>query len=141
MVAENAIRKSFCYNPVMPEVSSIEENNTMALTDEYKLPQELSAFIDDGFLVPLTPTPEEKTIAFDIPSMGYKDERDNDYSFTLIWIHPDFNKDFCHLYHEVPGDLPNFYVLKESRNTPEEHIDLDSLDDLLAWLEDRKERQ
>jgi hypothetical protein len=125
----------------MLEGSSIEERNTMALTDEYKVPHELSTFIDDGFLVPLTPTPEEKTIAFDIPSMGYQDEQDNDYSFTLVWIHPDFNKEFCHLYNEMPGDLPNFYVKKESRNTPEEYIDLDSLDDLIAWLEDKKERR
>jgi hypothetical protein len=55
----------------------------MPLTAEYKIPAELSAFVDDGFLVPLTPTPEEKTIAFDIPSLAYFDERNNDYSLSV----------------------------------------------------------
>lgn len=109
------------------------------LEEEYAIPAELSEYIDSGFLLPLPPRPEEKTAKFDIPSLQYDDERGNEYFFTLTWIHPDHNKEFCHFYDETPGDLPNFFIEKETRNAASDMVeDLESLDDLIAWLEGKR---
>lgn len=73
-----------------------------------------------------------------VPSLDQTDENGNGIIFTLTWIHPDYNAQFCHLYHETPGDLPNFYLKKEKVGAADEQIDIESLDDLTSWLEDKK---
>src|ERR1051326_4711372 len=98
------------------------------LSTENGIPAELASFVSDGFIVPVSFTPDEKTVTFDIPSLAYEDEKDNDFDFSLIWIHPEFNQKFCHFYDETPGDLPNFYLMKETRNARDEQIEIDSLD-------------
>ena len=42
--------------------------------------------------------------------------RDCDTTPGLVWIHPEFNAQFCHYYDEKPGDLANFYLFKETRS-------------------------
>lgn len=96
--------------------------------DDYGLANELKRLVDEGALIPLTPKPEEKTLRF----MFGRD-------YTLIWIHPDHNAEFCHYYTETPGDLPNFYVFREYEDAGDEFLDIDTLDDLLWWIEVRRE--
>ena len=62
-----------------------------------------------------------------------------DTTFTLIWIHPDFNDQFCHYYTEKPGDLVNFYLFEDTTDVGDDWLDVDTLDDLLAWLGERQE--
>jgi hypothetical protein len=57
--------------------------------------------------------------------------------YSLTWIHPAFNAQFCHYYDETPGDLANFFVTRETERMADEQLDdLESLDDLVAWLGD-----
>lgn len=109
------------------------------LAAKYKIPPELDKFIDTGFLEFLSENDAEKTIKFDIPSIAWTDDQDRDTTFTLVWIHPEFNEQFCHYYDEKPGDLANFYVFKETTDLGDDWMDVATLDDLLAWLEERLE--
>jgi hypothetical protein len=79
---------------------------TTNLQSQYAIPAELSSFIDDGVLVPVSETPDEKTLTLAVPSLDYQDENGTESLFSLTWIHPDFNEQFCHSYNETPGDLP-----------------------------------
>lgn len=109
------------------------------LAAEFGVPAELRAFVDNGFLEVLSEKPAEKTVEFHIPTMHYTDDRDAITTFSLIWIHPDHNADFCHYFHEIPGDLPNFYVTKDTTDSGDEQIDgLETVDDLVDWLEQRR---
>jgi hypothetical protein len=58
-------------------------------------------------------------------------------AYSLVWIHPDFNREFCWYYDETPGDLPNFYLTRGFSDLGEESIDVESIDDLIYWLEER----
>ena len=70
------------------------------------------------------------------PLDGNRDRADSFTSYTLVWIHPDHNAEFCHYYLEKPGDLPNFYVRIHSPDAPDKQVDdLNSVEDLLDWLE------
>jgi len=109
------------------------------LAAKYKIPPELDKFIDAGFLEFLSENESEKTIRFDIPLIAWTDDSDRDTTFSLVWIHPDFNEQFCHFYASKPGDLANFYVFKETRELGDDWLDVGTLDDLLAWLEERQE--
>lgn len=107
------------------------------LAERYKIPDEVMAFVDDGTLELDVENAAEKTVEFSIPSLFTSRACDDFTSYSLIWIHPDYNADFCHYYLETPGDLPNFYVLIHSPDGPEEQVDgLDSVDDLVDWLTD-----
>jgi hypothetical protein len=116
---------------------------TTELQTVYGIPAELLPWIDSGILVPLPhPKLDERTVKFNIPKLAYEDEKGRDFFFTLVWIHPDYNAEFCHYYTCTPGDDPNFYIVKETRNDSDEHVDdLESFDDLIAWLEDVKARK
>ena len=105
---------------------------------DYKIPAEFTTFIDSGFLECLSENDAEKTITFHIPSLAWTDESGHDITFTLVWIHPDFNEQFCHYYLEAPGDLANFYVFKETSDLGDEQLDIETLDDLICWLEERR---
>ena len=61
------------------------------------------------------------------------DDQDRDTTFSLVWIHPDFNDQFCHYYDSKPGDLANFYVVKETTDLGDDWLDVATLDDLLVW--------
>lgn len=122
----------------MSESPSFDETSEMPdLAVDYKIPAELTDFIDDGFLEFLSENEAEKTVKFYIPSLAWTDELGHEISFTFVWIHPDFNAQFCHYYLETPGDLVNFYVFKETSDMGDECLDIESLDDLVCWLEER----
>src|SRR5579863_3509915 len=123
----------------MPVFNGVIEMSAFAA--KYKIPTELDQFIDNGFLEFLSENEDEKTITFDIPAISWKDDSDRDRTFTLIWIHPDFNDRFCHYYNEKPGDLANFYIVKETTDLGDEWLDLYAIDDLLGWLEEKQERR
>jgi hypothetical protein len=110
------------------------------LQERYAIPPEIMAFVNDGFLEVLAEKPDEKTIEFHIPSRSYVDRHGNFTTFTVGWIHPDFNAEFCECYDEEPGDLPNFYVVEEVSDHGDEQIcGMDPYDDLESWLTEQKE--
>jgi hypothetical protein len=103
------------------------------------MPPDVDQFVDDGFLEVLTELPNETTVEFHIPSKLSVDRRGRITGYRIVWIHPEYNADFCHYYDELPGDLPNFYVEVQLSNGPSEIIDdLSTDDDLSAWLEERQ---
>ena len=60
-------------------------------------------------------------------------------SYTVFWIHPDFNEECCDFYDERPGDQPNFHVVEEITDVGDQDIEnLDTLEDLTDWLEAMK---
>lgn len=113
---------------------------TQELVERYAIDPELVPFIEDGTLVLAVEEPEKHTVQFDIPAYAVTDRRhDHDTHYTLVWIHPEHNAEHCWYYDETPGDLPNFFVEKESDNGNEsEDADLDTIDDLVAYLEDAR---
>lgn len=102
----------------------------------YKIPQEIQRFVDDGFLEVLSENDAEKTVEFHISSKRSTDRQGRTTTFTLTWIHPDFNAQFCHFYDQTPGDGPNFYVQCETADLGDELIELDSVEHLESWLEE-----
>jgi len=108
------------------------------IAQRYAIPAELTAFIDSGFIQLLAENEAEKTVRFDIPALAWTDDQDRDTTFTLLWIHPEFNAQFCHYYDEKPGDLANFYVFKETTDLGDEWLDINDLDGLLDWLGERQ---
>lgn len=108
-----------------------------AVSQRYALPPEIDRFIDDVFLEMLAERPEEMTVEFHIPAMLKIDHRRRITAYSIVWIHPEHNAEFCHSYLETPGDLPNFFVEVTNPEGPSEVLDdLVTVDDLEAWLED-----
>jgi len=105
------------------------------LKSDFGVPDEFLAFLDRGLLTIVSEDLAERTVTFDVPMLQSVDHLKRTTQYSVIWIHPDFNADFCHFYHDTPGDLPNFMVKQETEDVGDELIDLESLDDLLAWLE------
>jgi hypothetical protein len=105
----------------------------------FGIPPEVMEFVDSGFLELLGEDDAKKTVEFHMPSLRWEDENRRITAFSLTWIHPDFNATFCHYYHETPGDEPNFYVTKDTSESGDEILDLNDVDELVAWL-DAKER-
>ncbi len=103
---------------------------------EYAVPDELMDFVRRGVLKVVSENPAEKTVKFDVPKLQSIDDLRHDVFYNVIWIHPDFNDQFCWYYLEKPGDLPNFMVEKEITDNGQEPIDFETLDDLTAWLAD-----
>jgi hypothetical protein len=106
------------------------------LATTYAIPPELMEFVNDGFLEVLAEAEAEKTIEFHIPSLLYEDHRGRGTSYSLTWTHPDFNAQFCRYYHERPGDLPNFELTIDTDDVGSEDEDLETVDDLVAWLDE-----
>ena len=93
----------------------------------FEIRPELMAYIDKGVLVPLDYTEDDArrgTIELLIPSLNVVQKGEVITTYTLTWIGPS---------HNVGGD-PNFEVVIEHDNG-DEYIDLETYDDLLAWLE------
>ncbi len=104
---------------------------------KYKIPAEIIAFVNEGLLVFLAEDEAMKTVEFHIPSKRQTDDEGRITSYSVTWIHPDFNAEFCHYYDEKPGDLPNFYVKEDTSDVGSDQIDgLESVGDLVAWLEE-----
>ncbi len=115
-------------------------NTTVDLADKYKIPDEVMAFVRDGFLEVSSEDEAKATVEFLIPSLGSTSASDKYVLYVLVWIRPDKNAEFCHYYDEKPGDLPNFYIRIDTDHSREQQVDdLDTVDDLVAWLGDRQE--
>ena len=110
------------------------------LEKTYGVPAELKRFVDAGFLVVVLEKPEERTVTFAIPDLAHTVVNNAETHFTLDWIHPDFNAQFCHYFREKPGDLANFYLTRACRERGDDLIDVESLEDLIAWLSERQRR-
>ena len=94
------------------------------LQTEYGVPDELWQWVGDGVLQLAKEDEAKKTLTFTGPD-----------NTILAWIHPDHNAEFCWRYVNVPGDCANFYLQRCSREHGDEDIDVPTLDDLIAWLE------
>lgn len=106
---------------------------------KYDMPAQLKVFVEEGFLELLSEKDAEKTLEFHIPSKRLVHTRDHIQAYSVIWIHPKFNTKFCHYYIDHPGDLPNFYVVRSFSDDADERIpDLESVDDLIGWLNSLK---
>jgi hypothetical protein len=110
------------------------------LEKTYGVPAELKRFVDAGFLVVVFEKPDERTVTFGIPGLAYTDENNVETYFALDWIHPDVNAQLCHYFRVKPGDLANFYLTRACRERGDEPIDVESLEDLIAWLSERQRR-
>ena len=108
------------------------------LEKTYGVPAELKRFVDAGFLFVVFEKPDERTVTFGIPGLAFTDANDVETYFTLDWIHPDFNAQFCHYFREKPGDLVNFYLTRACREIGDDLIDVESLEGLVAWLSERQ---
>ena len=109
------------------------------MAEKYKIPPEIIAFVDDGFLKIAEEIPDRATVEFHIPSMGNADSSDTYTLYNLVWIRPDRNAEFCHYYDEKPGDLPNFFVRINTDHSRDQQVeDLETVDDLVDWLSEMK---
>ena len=107
---------------------------------EYAIPSDLDTDIDDGFLELIAEKPDEKTVEFHIPSQRWSDDKGSIASYSVIWINPPHNAEFCHFFVETRGDLPNFYVSREfSRCRCRVHR-RSRFRRRLGWLAERAER-
>ena len=105
------------------------------LASEFGIPPEVMDFVDSGFLEIVSNDINTKTVEFHIPSLRFVDPDDHITTYSVTWIHPLFNEKFCHYYDSRPGDLPNFWVTKDTTDVGDEQIDaLEIVDDLVAWL-------
>lgn len=105
-----------------------------------KVPGEIVSLVDDGFLEVSSVDEDEKTVYFTIPSKRVEFTRDHIMIYSLVWIHPDFNSEYCHFYDETPGDLPNFFVERQYSDDAPEAVDgLSSIDELVSWLNELRE--
>lgn len=129
------ITRDFDEEPV-DESSRGSRDMTREIASKYQIPDELMAFVNDGFLEILSEREAEKTIEFHVPSKRTVDPDGRITTYSVTWIHPDFNDQFCHYYPKQPGDLPNFYVTEDTTDLGDEQVDgLDSVSDLVDWLE------
>lgn len=105
------------------------------LAAKYKIPAEIMAFVNDGFLVVLSEDESTKTVEFHIPTQARIDRKGRFESYSVFWIHPDFNAQFCRYYDNTPGDMPNFDAVVEITDVGSEPVEgLDTVDDLEYWL-------
>jgi hypothetical protein len=112
------------------------------LAEKYQIPEEVMAFVRDGFMVVASEDPARATVEFDMPSLGFAGSEGRYTFYILVWIRPDRNAEFCHYHDEKPGDLPNFYVRIDTEHSREEQVeDLATVDDLVAWMGDRRQEK
>ena len=112
------------------------ESDEMAdLVTDFAIPPEVQNLLDSGFLSLLSRDDATKTVEFSIPSLRSEDSEGRITTFTLTWIHPDFNAQYCHYYSEKPGDGPNFHIMKDTTDVGDELLDIATVSDLIAWLQ------
>jgi len=105
------------------------------LAQKYKIPDEIMAFVNKGVLVLLAEDEARKTVEFHVPSKRWTNPAGHITTYSVVWIHPDFNTEFCHYYVQKPGDMPNFHVQIDTDGSDDEVEDMDTVDDLAAWLD------
>lgn len=109
------------------------------LAVKYKIPAEVVVFVDKGFLVVLAEDEATKTIEFHIPSKRQTDDEGRITTYSVVWTHPDFNAEFGHYYDEKSGATPNFYAEIDTTDVGSDLIDMESVDDLVGWLEELRD--
>ena len=105
------------------------------LSVKYKIPAEVMAFVNEGFLVFLAEDEAKKTVEFQIPSKRQTDDEGRITTYSVTWTHPDFNAEFGHYYDENSDDNPNFYAEIDTTDVGSDLVDMESVDDLVGWLE------
>lgn len=101
----------------------------------FAIPRQLAPFIDNGFLEVLSQDKSRRTIEFHMPSKRFVDAGGRMTTYSLIWIHPEYNAEFCHYHDRAPGDVPNFWITEDVEEVGNEQVDgLQSVDDLVVWL-------
>ncbi|HEY3966529.1 MAG TPA: hypothetical protein VGM05_18345 [Planctomycetaceae bacterium] len=106
------------------------------LVETYRVPRELIALIERRLLVPLRESPESRTVEFHIPSKRTTDRQGRITTWSVTWIHPAFNAEFCQYYDCAPGDHPNFQVTKDTTDLGDEIVErLETVADLVAFLD------
>lgn len=104
---------------------------------KYGIPTGVMRFVENGLLEILREDEEHKTIEFHMPSKRWVDAEGRVTSYSLIWIHPDFNGQFCHYYDRIPGDLPNYWLTEDVTDIGAEQVaGLESVTDLVWWLDE-----
>ena len=117
-------------------MAAILSSATSDLIEKYQIPSELVPFIDDGFLVVVIHDWAEKYVEFCLPSKTIIDTNRRVTSYSVYWIHPDFNEECCHYFEREPGDLPHFYAIKDTTDLGSDPIDgIETVDDLADWLQ------
>ena len=94
------------------------------------------AFVNEGFLVFLAEDEATKTVEFDIPSKRQTDDEERITTYSVTWTHPDFNAEFGRYYDEDSGNNPNFYVEIDTTDVGSDLVDLESVEELVGWLEE-----
>jgi hypothetical protein len=100
------------------DVATIKSMNKLAL--RFGLPADLEKLIDTGVFAVTGEDDATKTLRLVIPSPSPAGSQgpNQDRQHHL----PDYNAQFCHYYHETPGDLPNFYVAEKNSEGPDEPL-------------------
>ena len=110
------------------------------LAQKYKIPPEVMAFVNEGFLAVAEENADRATVEFRMPLLGSADFADRYTLYNLVWIHPARNAEFCHFYCEKPGDMPNFYVRIDAEHSRDDQVEgLETVDDLVRWLSEMRE--
>lgn len=105
------------------------------LATKYAIPPEVMMFVDEAFLEVVSEDEAQKTVEFHVPARRWEDGEGRVTSYSLTWIHPAFNAEFCAYFDEKPGDLPNFHVTEDTTDIGDEIVDdIRSVDDLVWWL-------
>jgi len=118
----------------------VKATRVNGIADKYNIPPEIMDFVEGGFLEVVTEDEDRKTVEFHIPSKRSVDAQGRITAYSVTWIHPDHNAEFCHYYVDEPGDQPNFYVERQNSEAASEPVDdLDEVDDLVACLESMRE--
>ena len=103
------------------------------------IPDELMAFVNDGFLAILDYDPANRYVEFHVPSLCSTDRRGRITTFSVCWRHPDFAGPLG-MFDYRPGDgQPNFYVLEDTTDLGDELVDVETAEDLIAWLAELRE--
>lgn len=88
-------------------------------------------FVESGLLEVLSEDEAERTIEFHIPSKRVTDIDGRITTYSLTWIHPDYADEFG----PYKPMAANFIVCEDTTDVGDEELDLESLDELVAWLE------
>ena len=110
------------------------------LARKCKLPAEVMAFVNDGFLAVAEEDADRATVEFRMPLLGSADSAGRYTLYNLVWIDPARNAEFCHFYFEKPGDMPNFSVRIDTEHSRDEQLEnLETADDFVDWLGEMQE--